>query len=161
MTDEKKPREIVIGNHVVLVDEADYSVVSRYTWRVKPDKKNFYVETNVKLGGKNHSLSMHRLLTGMKESQVDHINRNGLDNRRENLRYATNRQNSCNRVRKNRFGYRGVFQTPRSIAFGVQIMVDGKKKIECGFVSAEAAARRYDELSKEFHGEFGIRNFKD
>lgn len=159
---ESKPREFWIfkvGKHSIIVDYEMVPILKLYTWHVRPDKKNFYAYTNVKVAGKNFLLAMHRLLTGMKESQIDHINRNGLDNRTANLRYASNKQNSCNRVRWNSLGYRGVYRHKNK--FACQIQFNGTKYGKTGFTTAVEAAREYDKLSKGLHGEFGIRNFKD
>jgi len=161
MTNSNGPRQLKVKEHIILIDEEDWSVVSNYKWHVVPDKNTFYARTNMKVGKHNHSIPMHRLLTGMRDVEIDHINRNGLDNRRCNLRYASAKQNQCNRVRKNSFGYRGVYKPKNSSNYAVQIQFDGKKRHERGFKTPEAAAKRYDVLSKEWHGEFGIRNFKD
>lgn len=152
--------EMRIGEHIVSVDSEMVHFLQRFTWYIKTDKNTHYAMTSVKIGGKNHALSMHRLLTGMVTGQIDHINNNGLDNRKVNLRYATNQQNSCNRVRNNRHGFRGVTHDHNN-GWRCQISVNGKRYGKAGFKTAEEAARAYDELSKEHHGEFGIRNFKD
>lgn len=151
--------KIPVGDKFAQVDFSDYGLLSRFQWHLKPDKKTFYAQTNVKIGGKNVGVSMHRLVCGLVNSEVDHKNRDGLDNRRENLRFATPQQNQCNRVRKNAVGFRGVAK--HGAGFMAQIQVNGKRLHKYGFKTPEEAARAYDELSKEHHGEFGIRNFKD
>ncbi len=146
---------------VAIVDAEDYQFLMRYKWHTKPDKQTFYAYTNITIGGKNARVGMHRLITGMSSSQIDHKNRNGLDNRKENLRFCSKKQNSFNRARKNKFGYRGVFKVHNSPNYSVQIQVNGKRRHAHGFKTPEDAARKYDEFNKELHGEFGIRNFKD
>lgn len=158
---EVKPREFYIGSHLIIVDEEMLPILSKYTWCVKPSRNTFYAFTNVKIGELKTVILMHRLITGMGSGEIDHINRNGLDNRLCNLRTATKKQNSYNRVRKNKFGYRGVYQAKDTPRFSFQIQIDGKKVRKHGFETPEQAARAYDEMSKELHGEFGIRNFKD
>ena len=162
MTQDKPPREIKVKEHTILVDAEDYPFLSRFTWHIKKDKNTFYAYTTVYFKYQTR-ISMHRLITRLRNVQVDHINRNGLDNRKENLRYCTNAENSRNRVRKNKYGYRGVYKPngKNKKAFAYQIRVDGKWYGEYGFQTAEEAARAYDKKSKELHGEFGIRNFKD
>lgn len=150
-----------IGSHVVIVDYDMLPILKQFTWHVKPNRKSLYVHTTVKVGSKSTSISMHRLLCGLPSSEIDHINRNGLDNRLANLRFCSKGENQRNRVRKNTHGYRGVYKHKDSPNYAVQIQIAGKKYSERGFKTAEEAARRYDELSKEHHGEFGIRNFKD
>jgi len=161
MTNDKPAREFKIGKHTVIVDEEMIPILAKFTWCAVKSKSTFYASTSVCVAGKRRSLLMHRLLTGMSSSIVDHKNRNGLDNRLENLRFASKSQNSQNRVRKNRFGYRGVWKPSHSPHFAFQIAAGKKKRSKYGFKTAEEAARAYDEASKELHGEFGIRNFKD
>lgn len=145
--------------YAVLVDDDDRAFLERFSWHLKPDKKTFYLYTNVKIGGRTTSISMHRLICGLVSSEIDHINRNGLDNRKSNLRFSTSKENQRNRVRFNSHGYRGVYKSGNQ--YSVQIQVNGKKKRAYGFKTPEEAARKYDEMCKEFHGEFGIKNFKD
>lgn len=156
---DKSPREFYVGSHLIIVDDEMIPILSKFTWHIQKNKQTFYAYTNVKIGGRATSLSMHRLLTGMTSGIVDHKNRNGLDNRLENLRFATKRQNSYNRARKNKTGFRGVYRHRDKFACQIQA---GEVRIDkTGFNTAEEAARMYDKLSKELHGEFGIRNFKD
>ncbi len=168
MTDSQGPRECITSmwieskgvQYCILVDTEDYPVLSRYKWNVSANGNTHYVRTSFRTGGVQHEIKMHRLILGIPGGQIDHINRNGLDNRKSNLRFATAKENSRNRVRKNKFGYRGVYQQKDCTTFNFQIQVDGVKYHQRGFATAEDAARAYDELSKELHGEFGIRNFK-
>lgn len=160
MSTTKKALEFWIGKDKVIIDEEMMPIVSMFTWHTKQCRKTKYVNTGIKIAGKKASLSLHRLLTGIKFGDVDHINRNGLDNRLSNLRHATRKQNSWNHVRKNSYGYRGVFKTNRSKSFSCQIQAHGKKYHKHGFKTAKDAAIAYDKESLRLHGEFGIRNFK-
>ncbi|MBT2232198.1 HNH endonuclease [Nonomuraea sp. NEAU-A123] len=95
--------------------------------------------------------------------QVDHINRNPLDNRRENLRPATRTQNARNRWGWGQTGYKGVrARGPRGAGpYEAAIYVD-KKRIYLGRLkTAEEAARLYDAAAKERFGEFAALNFDD
>lgn len=158
MNQPQAPRVIKVKEHTILVGAEDYPFLSRFTWHIKKDKNTFYAYTTVYFKYQTR-ISVHRLITRLRNVQVDHINRNGLDNRKENLRYCTNAENSRNRVRKNKYGYRGVYKKDNTFAF--QIRAGGKWYGKFGFKTAEEAARAYDVKSKELHGEFGIRNFKD
>jgi hypothetical protein len=161
MSTDDKPIEFWIDDHKTLVDEVNINIIKKFTWHVRQDKQTFYAFSNMKIGNKNHHISMHRLLTGFSSSEIDHINGNGLDNRECNLRFATRKQNSYNRRRKNSLGFRGVYKPKRSPYYAVQIQIEGKRLSRYGFKTAEEAARAYDKLNKELHGEFGVRNFKD
>jgi hypothetical protein len=80
------------------VDDVDFLRVSGYTWWVK---ENNYVYTNSR-GRKNRtSIYLHRLITDAEDGQeVDHVNHNPLDNRRQNLRLCTKSQNGVNRQKR-------------------------------------------------------------
>lgn len=156
-----EPREFWIGNHKVLFDEEFLPFINLFKWRIKKDKKTYYVVTNISVCGKQTMVTMHRFLTGLRKVQVDHINRNGLDNRMENLRFATAKENSYNRVRKNSTGYRGVSKITRSNAFQASLTKNGKRYYSGPFKTKKEAALAYDKLSRKHHGEFGIRNFEE
>lgn len=47
----------------------------KFTWQVRQQKKTFYAQTNVKIGGNSHIVAMHRLITGLVSSEIDHKNR--------------------------------------------------------------------------------------
>jgi len=89
----------LFGSSVVcLVDDADYSFLSKYIWFEwkLPKQNTSYVRK--KLDGKQ--ILLHRLIVGCPDDMfVDHRNGNGLDNRRDNLRIVTKGQNNFNHVK--------------------------------------------------------------
>lgn len=112
-------------------------------------------------GGKKRPIKLHRWVMGAQRGDiVDHANRNSLDCRKSNLRFATPSQSSINRVvAVSASGYRGVKTDfgkyrPRISSKGVVIV---GQAYDC---PAEAA-RHYDRLAREHHGEFAILNFPD
>lgn len=97
-----------------LVDEEDYDKVIKHTWYLSCSKNQsndlFYIQRNVKVGGKWTVERMHRMIMNCpKDMQVDHINFNTLDNRKSNLRIVTNRENSAHRKKMGTSKYRGVY----------------------------------------------------
>src|SRR3990167_5658255 len=71
-----------------LVDEADFAWVSQWTWCVQRSWKNYAVRRNGRRVSGTYKVRMHRDLLGAAAGQVvDHINGDGLDNRRANLRF--------------------------------------------------------------------------
>lgn len=104
------------------------------------------------------NIFMHRLLLPDAE-QVDHINGNGLDNRRCNLRAATPGQNMANRPRRrdNRTGFKGVHRS--GPGFSAQIKSKGVRTYLGYYKTADAAARAYDWAALQIHGPFARTNF--
>lgn len=89
-------------NKKVLIDIDDYEKIKKYTWHLVPGKmKNytvFYAVATID-GGKSKGLRMHRYITNCPDGMVvDHINHNGLDNRKSNLRICTPQQNQLNKI---------------------------------------------------------------
>lgn len=79
-----------------VVDEQDYSAVSRHRWRVSAWG---YAKTTIRKGGVSRAVYMHRMLLGLAlgdKRQADHFNGSRMDNRRENLRILTSEQNKQN-----------------------------------------------------------------
>jgi hypothetical protein len=95
--------------------------------------------------------------------QVDHINGNTLDNRKENLRICTQNQNGKNRLlnKNNVSGYKGVTYKKANKLWCAQIVVNYHKMYLGLFTTAEAAALAYNEAAKKYHGEFAKLNEVD
>lgn len=151
---------------VALVDDEDFTYLSQWAWYAKSNRyKSFYVKRTLRVNGKSFYVAMHRQILGAPPGViVDHANRNTLDNRKLNLRFATTHQNMCNRIAvRSRFGYRGVKQ--RRSGHGkweARIsLLDGTRRHLGSFETAEDAARAYDEAAKRAHGEFAVLNFPD
>ena len=91
---------------------------------------------------------------------VDHINHDGLDNRKSNLRLCTQRQNNqTQRPRGKTSKYKGVYWNKRAKKFMASICIDGKKKSLGYFIDEVAAAKSYDKAAKKLFGEFAYLNF--
>jgi hypothetical protein len=91
----------IIDNQEVIVDEEYSHLLERY-WRIRFG----YV---VSVGRNNKHIALHRLIAGAQTGEeVDHINRNRLDNRKSNLRLVTRSQNASNKINPGRIGLRGV-----------------------------------------------------
>lgn len=139
------------------MDDADYDRLSNFRWRLH---SGGYVVRSVWLGGRNHSVYMHREIINPPDGMViDHKNRNKTDNRRSNLRVCTQNENLCNSIR--RAGqYKGVYQDLNNSPRFFASITKGRKTVNLGsYGSAEEAARAYDKAAKELHGEFARLNF--
>lgn len=103
---------------------------------------------------------MHQLITGRK--YVDHANRDGLDNRRSNLRPATGSQSSANRRKQknNTSGYIGVYWHERDGKWIARVRgKNGRVVWEMRFDDPEVAARARDAKALVVFGEFAVLNF--
>jgi hypothetical protein len=105
---------------------------------------------------------IHRVIMGAADEQiVDHISRDTMDNRRCNLRIATNSGNGGNSIQKGGTSkYKGVSWDKRSSAWVAGIMLHRKKKILGLFSCEHEAARVYDAAAVEAFGEFARTNFE-
>lgn len=113
-------------------------------------------------------IRMHRLIMNAKSGQiVDHINGNGLDNRRSNLRFVNNSQNSQNqRTHKDKMHskYKGVTYITskqyRRKRWKVVIGINSKSIYLGAFMTEKEAAIAYRQAAKIFHGEYAHRSVK-
>lgn len=141
-----------------LVDAADYDLLSMFKWYACRRGQSFYAGTNIK----GRKFLMHLLLLGKRPGlETDHINRNGLDNRRSNLRQVTHAENMRNRrmLTSNKSGFRGVRSYQgRHIA---ALKYYGKEIYLGSYSTAEEAARAFDAKAKELVGKFACLNFPE
>lgn len=99
---------------VALVDDQDYDFLNQWKWSAVKMGHTFYAVRNKWIGmidgkEKGQIIQMHRLIMGFPEGMsIDHINHIGTDNRRENLRICTHRENLVNMRTVNKCGFRGV-----------------------------------------------------
>jgi hypothetical protein len=134
--------------------------VSRVSWASHVVGKTRYVTSRIGFGLSGRVILLHRLLLECPPDKiVDHRNRDGLDNRRSNLRIATKSTNMMNSARrKSSTGFRGVKSMDRG-DFMCQCGFNGRKIYGGRHATAEDAARAYDRLAIDLHGEFAVLNF--
>lgn len=142
-----------------IVDVEDYRMLIQYDWCAANNLCTFYAMR--KENRKN--IKMHRqIMNPPPYLFVDHINHNGLDNRKANLRIVTPAQNSRNRVKgknKKSSKYKGVCLDKETNKWRSAIRFN-RKPIHLGyFESEEDAAKAYDEAAEKLFGEFASLNF--
>jgi hypothetical protein len=146
--------------YVALVDDEDYELVCRHTWRAQVKKSgNVYAVTHIrKLNGRQTTLSMHRLIMGITEPgiQVDHVNGIGRDNRSSNMRACTNAENCQNKgaQKSNTSGVKGVSWYKRDKKWQAFIGANGKGMHLGCFNTKDDAAAAYQAAAVKYHGEF-------
>jgi len=146
---------------VVVIDDDDFELIKNYKWYAYTDGKgHWYALTSIKTEKGWRGMRMHRLI--MKASpneQVDHINHNGLDNRRENIRICTVSQNHQNRhITRGKSLYKGVYWDKEKKKWRAHIWIDRKRQFLGYFKTAKEAAERYNKEASELFKEFACLN---
>jgi hypothetical protein len=151
---------------IAIVDVEDYEWLSRWKWRIHEGRNYPYASRIIRIGkGEQKHIKMHREILGLTNPQiwVDHINHNGLDNRKNNLRIASKRLNAINTSMRldNTSGYRGVSKNSKVNKWQAQIF-HNKRVLHCGYyTNIEDAARAYDVAALRFRGNDAILNFSE
>ncbi len=145
-----------------LVDDQDFDYLNQWEWSVNKSGGILYANRSFRQNGKKIMLMMHRIILGITDLHIlgDHIDRNGLNNQRYNLRIATHSQNSSNKksYRTGNSKFLGVFWRERYKCFVAAIGKNGKK-IHVGHYKTEnEAAEAYNKKASELHGEFANLN---
>jgi hypothetical protein len=145
-----------------IVDEEDYPELSRHTWHLNSCNKGpvqYAARTS-----KGKAILMHRFLTNApKDLCVDHIDHNGLNNTKRNLRLCTHAQNQKN-IRSKRGStskYKGVSFRKKINRFIAEVSLKGKRYYLGCYKDEVDAAKVYDKKAKELFGEFAYLNFPD
>jgi hypothetical protein len=153
-----------------LVDDADFDVLAKFNWHAQRDSRTFYANRNVPRPEGGYSCGqMHRIVLERKLGraiakgmQCDHINMNGLDNRRENLREATRSQNrsNCRRHSSNPSSqYLGVHWHKRIEKWQADVMSVGSR-VHLGYFDSQLRAAQARETYIASHPQiFARTNF--
>lgn len=151
------------------VDDVDYDELIKYKWScAKTNNGTLYAARSKYLGGgrenkKSTLIFMHRFIMGTygRNILIDHIDHDGLNNQRSNLRECTQSQNLSNR--RNGFGtstYIGVCLHKKTGLFKASVSIN-KKPFSLGYFKDEIdAAKARDASAKIHYGEFANLNFK-
>lgn len=149
---------------VAIVDAADMPFLTQWSWYAVPasDGSTFYAaRSHIRADGEKRQLRMHNaLMTPAQGLTVDHIDRDGLNNRRSNLRLANHRQNMANRrFKPGCSGFRGVHKWGKR--WSANVSVDGKPTVVAVCDTALEAALAYDAAARTAYGAFAVLNFPE
>ena len=149
-----------------IVDKGDGIRLSLVKWGCNRQKNQTYAMHTYRVGYKTGFVLMHRVIIhAMPGDMVDHINGNGLDNRKCNLRICTSSQNNYNsKPKKNIVGrtskYKGVSWVERTKGWKANICKNGIR-IHLGYYKREMdAAYSYDLAARKLFGQFAYVNFQ-
>lgn len=147
------------------IDAEDFKRVSDFRWYARRTRRNYYAVTHLMVGFKKYrKIYLHRFImeapTGV---QVDHVNGNGLENQKINLRLCTSAENNRAKRRKIRSAtsrFRGVSFETQTQQWKAQIRANKSHTLNLGrFFDEVSAAKAYDEAAKHYFGEFAHLNF--
>lgn len=153
-------KDIPLGRGVVaFVNDDDYMWLSQYKWHHARGKNTFYAVRTATVSGRQTTERMHRLLLpGV--AQVDHIDGNGLNNQRWNLRGSNNTTNHRNQRMRvdSTTGLKGVYWYEARKMYRAYIKVDNKTIYLAWTKDKYEASRAYDEAAIKYFGEFSLTN---
>lgn len=131
-----------------IVDDEDYEWLMTWKWYAHRRPCTFYAERTPIIAGKKSKVWMHRLILGTPQGLFgDHIDGNGLNNQRSNLRNVTHQENMMNRAmwrRGTTSGRRGAYFDKRDGRWFSKITVNGFTKSLGRFANIEAASAAYE-----------------
>lgn len=139
----------------ILIDKNDEHLLKSYKWYFDKRKYTSYLVTSI--SGK--TVRIHRLIMNAKAGEVvDHINSNGLDNRRKNLRICSQSLNMHNtRKARSKHGFRGIYK--KTNTWSASLNYNKKTYKSHGFKTAAEAAAARDLLAIKYYGAAAKLNF--
>lgn len=154
-------------NKYLKIDKKDYALIMDYKWFLNGQGYPYTFKNE--LSGQNfgkRGLTLHRLLFSNEYIEkgyvIDHINRDKLDNRRNNLRIITQKENSYNRTKNTNSNntYKGVKLDKKTFGtYKASVTKDNIKYEIKDIPDEESAAKIYDIMAEELFGEYAGKNF--
>lgn len=163
-------KEIVITKEFkVQVDDEDFDKVSKYNWYAVKGKNTYYAYTDTRSPNnvEGKQFPMHKLILNIVNASpailIDHIDGNGLNNQKLNLRKATNQQNCFNveaKAKNKTAKFKGVYKT-ESGKYEAQIKLNYKSNSLGRYTLEETAAKVYDAVARFYMKDFAYCNFEE
>jgi hypothetical protein len=160
-------KEILLTHGMVVqVDDEDYEWLNQWKWFYAPSinksNKTGYARRFFKVDKKMKSVFIHReIMKTPADMETDHIDHDGLNNQRSNLRICTHSENQRNRlisVGINKSGYKGVCWNKTNNKWRSSIKINDQRIVLGDVSDPEEAARRYNEAAQKLFGEFARLN---
>lgn len=148
------------GKYIALVDDEDFERVNAFNWSLLKSNNKLYAVRQKQVDKKIEAITMHSFI--MNRKIVDHVDFNGLNNQKHNLRLCTLSENMMNRrpFVGSSSKYKGVYTNTKGDKYYAQITKSHKQMHLGTFTSEIEAAMEYDKMAKELFGEFAFLNFK-
>ena len=140
------------------VDDADFEWLNQWKWFAAKRKHTYYAGRIISKPFQDTILLHRFIMDTPKGVEVDHVDHNGLNCQRHNMRNCKHSQNVANKIPSGRSKYLGVFYNGNYIRAHIQV---NGNKIHLGYhATEENAARAYDKAARIHHKEFANLNFK-
>lgn len=148
---------------IAIIDNVDADL-AELRWYAQRAPTTFYAMRSIrKSDGKKTTERLHQIIARRMGivGPPDHKDRDGLNNRRDNLRPADSVQNGANRGLQvnNASGYKGVSWYKRRGKWEARVQIEGKRRQLGYFDDPIEAAKAYDRAALQLHGEFAVLNF--
>lgn len=146
---------------ITLVSDKDFEKLKNFKWYFH--ESDGYVIKGIYNGNSVKTLQIHRFILGLGDGdnrEVDHINGDKLDNRRENLRICTSQNNKMNRPKysNNTSGFKGVYWRKDKNKWQAKIQFNSKQYSLGYFLNKISAAKSYNIAATKFFKEFACLN---
>ena len=144
----------------VIVDNEDHLFLNQYKWYAKKGYRTYYAARSTRKS-KPFTIWMHRVIMNTKHDQeIDHINGNGLDNRKVNLRICNRQQNMQNSRKRGKFSslHKGVSWNPTSKRWAATIGYNYKLLFISNHKTEKEAAKAYNKKAQKLYGKFACAN---
>ena len=145
-----------------IVDDADFERINQWKWFAAKGRSTYYARRSIWENGKTRNIQMHRVILNTPPGkQSDHINGDGLDNQRVNLRACTNSQNQMNRRKWGNCSsiYKGVYWDSCRRRWRALIQRNKRQRRLGYYDTPKEAAIAYDEAAERLFGGFALSHF--
>jgi hypothetical protein len=145
-------------NQVALVDDEDFERLNQFKWCANKIGNTFYAISSINIDGIKKNVYMHRYIISGKH--IDHIDGNGINNQKINLRICTHKENMMNQYKRSNLSsiFKGVSFYKPTKKWRCQININGKNTYLGCFISEIEAAKAYNKKAIENYGKFANLN---